>query len=220
MVRCLILTLCVAAVAVAQYEVQRKANDYPAHAAWPRFDIGAEYMTHSIPTESGSLFARDYLVVEVAVYPKELVNLYQRDFTMAVNGKKSVLTAEAAEFVASSLSYSDWEQHPTAVGTASNGAGTIMIGPPQTPRFPGDPTASGRPIGLPRREDTDTNTPPRESVDLPKLVKRAALSEGEISKPRKGSLFFAYQGKLKSIHTLDLIYDDTHGHTATLRVFP
>src|SRR5438309_2338488 len=65
----LLLAMLAASLAWAQYEVPRKANEYPAHASWPEFEIGAEYLVHSIPTDNGSLFARDYLVVEVAIYP-------------------------------------------------------------------------------------------------------------------------------------------------------
>jgi hypothetical protein len=145
-----------AAVAWGQYEVPRKANEYPAHASWARFAIGAEYLIHSIPTDNGSIFARDYLVVEVAIYPgKEPVNILDAHFTLCVNGKKSVLSTESPGFVAASLKYPEWEQRPTAVGSVGIGDGSVILGGPSaTPRFPGDPTARA-PVGLPRRDPDD-----------------------------------------------------------------
>ena len=220
MVRRFCFVLALATVALAQYEVPRKAAEYPAHANWPRFDIGAEYLTHSIPADNGSMFARDYLVVEVAVYPgKEPVMILDAHFTLCINGKKSVLMAESPSFVAASLKYPDWEQPRTLIGTAGTGDGSVIVGAPTpTPRFPGDPTV--RP--LPRREpdDTDATGQPRPPVNVDDLIARAALPEGLAAKPRKGSLFFAFHGKLKSVRTLDLFYDDTHGNKASLRVFP
>jgi hypothetical protein len=54
----------------------------PAHASWPRFEIGAEYLVHSIPTEKGALYARDYLVVEIAIFPgKQVVAITSNSFT-------------------------------------------------------------------------------------------------------------------------------------------
>jgi hypothetical protein len=215
------LALLFASIATAQYEVPRKASEYPAHATWPQFEIGAEYLVHSIPTDNGSLFARDYLVVEVAIYPaKQPIVISDAHFTLRMNGKKSVLNAESPSFVAASMKYPDWEQRPTVIGEAGAGNGSVIVGAPTpTPRFPGDRTG-GRPIGMPRKEpdNTDAAGNPRPYASVDELISRAALPEGEARTPRKGALFFAYQGKLKSIHKLELVYDDTHGNQGTLRV--
>lgn len=222
-IRRFLLALLVASIATAQYEVPRKVNEYPAHASWPRFEIGAEYLVHSIPADNGSLFARDYLVVEVAIYPgKQPVMISDAHFTLRMNGKKSVLNAESPSFVASSMKYPDWEQRPTLVGTAGVGDGSVIVGAPTpAPRFPGDRTG-GVPIGMPRKEpdNTDAAGNPRPYASVDDLIARAALPEGEARTPRKGALFFAYKGKLKSIRTLELFYDDTHGDTHSLSVLP
>jgi len=222
-VRRLSFVLLAASVATAQYEVPRKASEYPAHASWQRFEIGAEYLVHSIPADNGSLFARDYLVVEVAIYPgKQPVIILDAHFTLRMNGKKSVLNAESPSFVAASIKYPDWEQRPELIGTAGVGNGSVMVGAPApTPRFPGDTTGS-RPIGLPRKEpdNTDAAGQPRPYVSVDELIARAALPEGEARTPRRGALFFAFQGKLKSIRTLELLYDDTHGNRGSLSVLP
>jgi hypothetical protein len=206
----------------AQYEVPRKANEYPAHDRWQQFEIGAEYLVHSIPTDSGSIFARDYLVVEVAIYPDKPVIILSANFTLRVNGKRSMLYPEAPGFVAASLKYPDWEERPTLIGTAGVGDGSVIVGAPApVGRFPGDRTG-GRPIGLPRKEpeNTDAAGQPRQSTSIEDLVAGAALPEGEARTPRKGSLYFAFEGKLKSIHTLELVYDDNHGNRGLLKVLP
>ena len=209
-------------MAWAQYDVSRKANEYPVHAAWPRFEIGAEYLVHSIPAENGSLFAKDYLVVEVAIYPaKQPVMISDAHFTLRMNGKKSVLTAENASFVAASIKYPDWEERPRLVGTAGIGDGSVSVGAPvPTERFPGDPSAR-RPVGMPHKEpETDAAGNPRPDKSVDDLIARAALPEGEARTPRKGALFFAFKGKLKSIRSLELIYDDGHGDVRSLGLLP
>ena len=210
-VRGLLLALTLASIVTAQYEVPRKAVEYPAHGSWPKFDIGAEYLIHSIPTDNGSLFARDYLVVKIAIYPKsEPIVISHAHFTLRINGKKSVLYAESPGFAAASIRYPDWEQRPVMIGTVGNENNDVIIGAPQrVPRFPGDPTV-GQPIGLPRKDpnpgDVEGNPKPEASLDV--LIGRAVLEEGKASTPRKGVLFFAFKGKLKSIRKLELVYED------------
>jgi hypothetical protein len=150
-----------AACAAGGQDQARKAADYPAHASWQRFQIGAEYMVHSIPTEKGALYARDYLIVEVAISPsKRPVAISSGAFTLRVNGKKTVLSTESAGFVAASLKYADWEQrHPVMTGTAQVGDGTVIVGQPPNPdAFPaiprgigGSPSRGIRKIPMPAR---------------------------------------------------------------------
>jgi hypothetical protein len=221
--RFLPIVLFAAALASAQDDATRKASDFPAHASWPQFDIGAEYLVHSIPTEVGSIFARDYLVVEVAIYPrKQPVAISSAAFTLRVNGQRTVLYPESPGFVAASLKYPDWEQRPTLVGSVGVGDGSVIVGAPvPVGRFPGDPTGNPR-VNLPRKQpdDTEAEGHPKQKVSVEDLVTRAALPEGEARVPTKGSLYFAFTGKLKSIHSLELLYEDTHGNKGSLKVLP
>lgn len=220
MVRTCCLALLVLCAASAQYEVPRKANEYPAHAVWPQFDVGAEYLIHSVPSESGSIYARDYLVIEVAIYPsKGPVTVLSSHFVLRVNDRKAALYPESPGFVAASVKYPNWSQDRSAVGTAQVGDGTVMIGPRPASRFPGDPTASAPPVGTQPRTEEDPKPEPGPTVSVEDLIARAALPEGEARVPWKGCLYFAYDGKLKSIHKLELEYDDGRGHTGSLAVF-
>ncbi len=205
----------------AQNEVPRKASEYPAHASWSGFEIGAENMFHSIPAEGGTIFARDYLVIEIAIYPsKRPVDIAAGNFTLRINGGQVLLPPESPGFVAASVRYPDWEQRAVTTASAGLDDKNVTLGaPPPVARFPGDPTA-GAPR-MPRQEppdDIESVGQPKEHRSLEQLVALAALPEGEARLPRKGCLYFAFKGKLKRIHTLDLLYDDSLGNTATLKL--
>jgi len=76
-------------------------------------EIGAEYLVHSIPAEKGDYFAKEYLVVEVAIFPvtKNSLKISSGHFTLGIN-RKSTLSAQSAGTVAAALKYPDWEQRP------------------------------------------------------------------------------------------------------------
>jgi hypothetical protein len=202
------------ALAQAQYEVPRKAAEYPSHAAWTQFDIGAEYMVHSIPAENGNLFARDYLVVEVAIYPQhyQTVKIDGQKFTLHVNGAKFVLPPESPGMVAAAMKYPSWQNHPR---TEAN-VGPVVIGPrADAPHFPGDPTGAGR---LPEpRQHPNGDVPHTAQKTVEELVSEAALPEIETRTPVKGALYFFYDRKLKTIKTVDLVYED-QGSTLRLNL--
>jgi len=186
--------------------LRSKASDYPAHAVLPGFEIGAEYLVHSIPADTGYYFADDYLVVEVAVFPttREGARISIGQFTLRINRGKSVYSPDSPGTVAASLKYPDWEQRPRVEADA----GPITIGSPTpTGRFPGDPRQS-QPFPNPAGRSPDTSgmdKEPRKSAD--QNVVAAALPEGPSDRPVKGCLFFRYKGKSKKIHSLELVYD-------------
>lgn len=204
------------AVARAQgTETKAKPADYPAHIQLDTVTLAAEYLVHTIPSPKGDLIARDYLVVEVAFFGP----LYSRlkmsadQFTLRVNGKGSPLTAELPGMVAQSVKYPDNFGRPSvnASGTVGMGDGTVTVGPraPQS-RFPGD-----------GNDRTSTGAPSVTEVDAENKiefrVQAASLPEGEKTLPRSGVIYFYYRGKIKNIHSLDLLYNGTMGK-ATLKL--
>jgi len=168
-------------------------------------EIGAEYLVHSIPGEKGDYFAKEYLVVEVAISPtrKESLRISSGRFTLRINNK-SALIAQSAGVVAAALKYQDWEQRPQMTAQA----GPLIYGAPQSGRFPGDPTQP-RPLPTPRGTDQADSINGQKEPNLPieEAISRAALPEGLTAEYVKGCLFFRFEGKLKSIKSLDLIYD-------------
>jgi hypothetical protein len=214
----LLLTL---APAFAQNAPPRsQPSDYPAHAQFPAFEIGAEYLVHNIPLEKGEYWARDYLVVEVILVPRgrESIDLSSNQFMLRINGKKSLLYADSPGAVAAALKYPDWQTHPNLSAAAGIGDAGVVIGaPPVVGRFPGDPT------GVPPRptpQDPNGENPygvtPDSGRPLDQAIAIAALPEGRITKFAKGCLFFPFRGKLKSIKALDLVYDPGAGAAPSL----
>jgi len=206
----------------AQSVPKEKPSDYPVHQKLPAMELAAEYLVHSIPGPRGVIFAREYLVIEVAAYPASRAGASWKtdQFTLRINGKKNTLLAQAPGMVAASLKYPDWIQRPRVTGTAGVGAGDVIIGEPTNPgRFPGDPnrTASDpihRPPQVPEQnpsgQDREPVTPPNE------VCLRLALQDGEFRSPTAGLLYFPFDGKLKSIRRLELIYEGPGGERAIL----
>ena len=82
-----------------------KASEYPAHAAIPGLEIGAEYLVHSIPGDNGYYYADNYLVVDVGVFPfsGEAIRIESRKFALRINQGKSVYAADSPGTVAASI---------------------------------------------------------------------------------------------------------------------
>ena len=217
--RLAILALAIPAALAAQGTAPKaKPEDYMAHATAGSLAIAADYLAHSLPGARDSLFIRDYIVVEVAVYAKNRMALPAGKFTLRLNGKKTALMAQAPQMVAASLQYPDWEQHPSAVGYGGVGNGGVVIGQPApVPRFPGDPNGQTRP--MPRAPDAgEVSGVEKEPAASPEdIVTRGALPEGDIKPPVAGYLFFSFHGKLKSLKSVELVFDGKAG-SLTLRL--
>jgi hypothetical protein len=196
-----------------------KPSDYPVHARFPRFDLGAEYLVHNVPAEKGEYWAKEYLVVEVALFPGSEggVRVSSNNFTLRVNGKK-ILDSVTPGTVAAALKYPDWEQRPNLTLSGGVGDGSIIVGaPPAVGRFPGDPSAHPPSRAPQPRSTEDTyGLPEGQSIPIEQAVANVALPEGLARKPVKGCLFFRFDGKLKSIHTLELLYTDGNGAQASV----
>jgi hypothetical protein len=216
-----VVALVCASWLLGQTEHRDKATDYPAHIIAGNISIGAEYLVHSIPAGNQTLVAPDYLVVEVAVFPArgESVHIGGDMFALRINGKKFALTSDSPGMVAASIKDPDWEQRRTAVASAGAGnAGVILGQPPAVGRFPGDPTANRVPT-TPRVPDIDEqNGVERERPETAEeVIATTALPEGSAAKPVSGFLFFSYKGKVKSIKSVELIYQ-ANGASATLKL--
>jgi hypothetical protein len=191
-------------------EPKTKAAEYPLHADAGKVSLGAEYTIHSFSGGHQTFVARDYLVVEVALFFARGERLMVNDgqFSLRINHKKDVLAPQAPEFVAASLKYPDWGNHPSVQA----GVGPIILGaPPQVGRFPGDPAGNPGPT-QPRAPTDDPSGMGKEPQERAEdLVVRVALPEGEARVPVSGYLYFAYQGKTSRIRSLDLEYSGPGG---------
>jgi hypothetical protein len=213
-----VLALLSASCLYGETEHKDKATDYPIHATAGKVAIGADYLIHSIPAGDQTFLAKDFLVVEVAVFPApaQLVTIDGNTFTLRLNGAKFPLASIAPGFVAASLKYPDWEQHPTTQVSGGVGNTGVTIGPPTVARFPGDPNASHRlPRGPSAEERNGVERSEAESAD--DVIVRTALLEGQTNHPISGFLYFPYKGKIKSLKSIELIYQGKDG-SVTLKL--
>jgi hypothetical protein len=196
-----------------------KATDYPVHATLPGMEIGAEYLDHSVPGEKGFYIAKDYLVVDVGVFAStsDSISVKSGQFSLRINDGKKVLVPVSPGTVAGALKYPDWEnQHG-----ASAQVGPVIYGSPSpTGRFPGDPGAPP-PIQGPVEAPPDPSGIEKQiPTSLDESIANVALHDGLNHKEARGCLFFRYAGKMKSIRSLDLVYDSGEGRPkATIKLF-
>jgi hypothetical protein len=206
---------------LGQEAAQRtKLSDYPVHAQLPQFEIGADYLVHNIPAEKRAYSADQYLVVEVAIFPGsgDRVRVSRNDFTLRVNDKK-ILDTVSPGTVASALKYSGWERGTNMSAEAAGPGDVTGVGgvPSAVGRFPGDASSITPARAGQSRSTADTyGGAPEQNVPVDQAIANVALPDGLLKKPVKGCLFFRFDGKLKSIRSLELVYTDASGPQAPL----
>jgi hypothetical protein len=204
------LFLYAAALASAQGTTPKPTPaEYPVHADAGGIAVGAEFMVHSFSRGEQTFIAQDYLVVEVAVFPKgETVRVEPVKFSLRINGRKIALMPQTPAMVAASLNHSEWQQRPGATADIGMGGAGVGLGHPrQTSPFPGAPPESRLPRP-PRAPDADNPSGvEKEQVRPEELVVQTALPEGEHRGAASGFLYYAYRGKTSSIKSLELLYE-------------
>jgi len=216
--RAALLLPALAGTLAAQYGTAPKASEqeYPVRAKLEKLSIGAEYLVHSFSSGRQMFIAKDYLVVEVALFPAKGENLLVNasHFSLRVNGRKQALSPQAPEIVANALKYPDPNTSHGLRPTAQ--LGPIVLGQPQpTERFPGDPTVRNEPPLSRAPDDNPTGANKEPPVKAEELVVQAALPEGEHHGPASGFLYFLYRGNIHRIRSLELVFAGPAG-SATL----
>jgi hypothetical protein len=177
-------------------------TEYQAQGKAGAFTIGAEFAGHSVPKLEGPLDTEDFVVVETAFFgaPGARLVLSTGDFTLRINGKKGTYASVPFGMVTSSLKDPEWA-------------------PPEDKDAPKQSKS-----GLSAGQGGDT-TPPVVHVPLELrramalYLQKASLPEGDRVLPTAGLIYFRYSGKVKSIHSLELIYAGPAGE-ATLSLQP
>ena len=188
-----------------------KPELYPAHTRLGHFALGAEYLGSSVFGRRDTYYLRDYLVIDTAVYPntRAAIRLSSGHFRLRVNGK-TTLDAQPPGMVALSVNDPNWTQNRRL--ETSGGIGRIVIEPPRRAPLPGDPTGgdprSRAPIPRPVENEDRSGVEKEPPESMYDLVKGEAMLEGEVEQPVRGYLYFPWQGKLKSIKKLELLYDN------------
>lgn len=204
-----ILLFCCAAAALGQggTDPKAKAEDYEVHGRSKDVAIGAEYMIHSFSGQGQTYIAKDFLVVEVALYPPkgQDIEVNEGRFALRVNGKKQALTPAPPQMVATSLQHPEWRTGPRLEGGGGLGNGGVIFGRPVPQQVPG---GQQPPPPLPSPADNPSGIDTEPRVKAPELVVQTALQEGKQRGPVSGFLYFPYKGKTTSIKSLELLYED------------
>ena len=177
-------------------------GDYQAHAEAGDITIGAEFKGHSIPTSEAVYLNEDYVAVEVGLFgpPDARVKLSHDDFTLRIDGKKTILTGQPYAAVFKSLKDPEWI--PPG-GADSKSKSSISTGGAKNDNSL--PTVVHMPIELERAMD--------------QRVQKAALLEGDRPLPAAGLVFFEHRGRTARIRSIELIYTGPNGK-ATLALQP
>lgn len=190
----LVLAVCACIVGAQDATANRQqATDYPVSASAERVDIGAEFLVHAIPSQGGYYFAKNFLVVDVGMFPRALhaLKVSAGQFTLRLNGREPALTAQSPGMVAASLKYPDWGM-PNGV-SVSGDLGGIGMSTDRRPagRFPGDPNA-------PAPSPNDESGPDYQFSLI-------ALPDAFSAQPVRGCVFFESAIKPKKIRPWNLI---------------
>ena len=180
-------------------------SDYQAQAQAGAVTVAAEFRGHSVPTLQSTLSTEDYVVIEMGLFgsPGARIQVSAADFSLRINGKKTLLPSQPYGLVVGSVRDPEWE--------------------PPVPAAPKSKTSLG---GGGKGEQGDANAPPAP-VKIPigvqramaQQVQKASLPEGDRALPQAGLIFFQYRGKTQSIHSIELIYSGPAGK-ATLPLQP
>jgi hypothetical protein len=204
----LIFSICALSPAI---EPRKSPQDYPSHGESAAMEIGIDYQVHSYSADGEMYFTRDYLVCEVAVYPKVPIELTGSSFELRINRSKSLIPQASPEFVAASLKYPDWTQRSQLeLGAGVGDSGVTLGAPPAVGRFPGDPSA-GRTQPRPPRAPEDPNKVEKSVKDASQLALDTALRPGRITTPVSGNVYFEYSANLKKLKNLSLIVHTSAG---------
>jgi hypothetical protein len=170
------------------------------------YAIGADFAGHNLPTQEGLLHSEDYVAIEVGIYgpPEARLMLSQGDFSLRINGNKKPVASEPYELVGKSVKDPDYQEPET-----NKSSKTVVNS------------------GGGKADGTDPNAPPPALIPIPFEVKRGwqlrvkrdSLPIGDRALPQAGLLFFSYGAGVKSIRSLELIYNGPAGK-ATMPIHP
>jgi len=212
--RYLLLICCCSSLVFGGTDTKPKVEDYEVHGRAGNLGVGAEFTVHSFGRGEQMFIAQDYLVVEVALFPPKATNfeVHDGDFALRINGGKELLAASDVNLVIEDMQHPEFKPQtlPHAeVGGGVNGVGVTLGGPPMNRPFPGSTIPAPQPpprVDIPKDDPSGVKTGP---VDPYQLLKETALEEGQHHAPASGFLYFHFRGNVKSIKTLELVYQDT-----------
>jgi hypothetical protein len=201
------LLVCFGFVATAQQKpglvistgVPPKAGptEYQGQAQAGTVTLGADFTGHSVATPDATFTSDQYIVFEVGLFGKagDRVTLSPEQFSLKINGKKSVLESVPFAMIFGSLKDPEWEESQAAAKVEKS---KTSIG-------------GGGGGGA----DDPKPAPPKMSITelraMQQKVQKSAMPEGDRPLPQAGLLFFQYGGNIKKINSLELMYNGSAG---------
>jgi len=185
--------------------------EYPVQAVLPRATVAAEYGSRAISQPGDSYHVGNYLVVEVAFFPEKgpPMPVSAGEFRLRLNQATRELSAHSPGLVAGAIRNPGWEQYRGVQASGGVGPGGVVIGgPPGVERFPGDP--EGRRPTQPRAPEQNEGRPTATKTAA-EAVEKYALEDGPVSGARSGLLYFYWEGKVKNLKSIQLVYDGVAG---------
>jgi hypothetical protein len=213
----LLAVLLVSCVGAADLKPPRvEPQHFPVQATSGSLTVAAEYLVRGLPADKQVFFVRDFLVVEVALFPAKGTEITVKNtaFALRLNNDKIPLQPATPQMVAAAFKYDDWTQRPTVEASAGVGDAGVTIGRPQrTERFPGDPTPGQRRLPNPPRVENQTDRGGIERLEEKpdEAAVALALPEETITGPTRGYLYFPHTGKTKSIKKAALLFRGAQG---------
>lgn len=179
-------------------------RDYQGQAQAGAVTVAAEFMGHAVPRPEGPLSTDDYVVVETGLFgaPGTRMKLSVDDFSLRLNGKKTLLSSQPYGLVVSSLKDPQWIPPESAESKPKSKTGISTGGQ-------SDPGSTPAPVHVPIELQRA----------MAQYLQESSLPEGDRVLPQAGLIFFPYRGKTKSIRSIELIYAGPAGK-ATLELQP
>jgi hypothetical protein len=182
--------------------------DYPAHESVPEVTIAAAVLT---PDQAKSQFAtdmREYLVIEVGVYPADgkSLDISTGDFALRAGGRGDIVRAANPRAIAAASQRKNAPQTSNPSDITLYPTATVGVGSGRDPitgrRSTGVYTGAGVGVGI-GGSGMPPDPPGPASTDRDREVMQLELSdkmlpEGKTSAPVAGYLYFPLPAKAKS----------------------
>jgi hypothetical protein len=171
--------------------------DYQGQSQAGTVTIAADFTGHSVATPESTFTSEQYIAFEVGLFGKvgDRVTLSPSQFTLKINGKKTVLESVPFAVIFGSLKDPEWEESQAAAKVEK--AKTSVGG------------------GGGGGADDAKPAPPKMSITelraMQQKVQKAAMPEGDRPVPQAGLIFFQYGGNVKKVSSLELSYNGSAG---------
>jgi hypothetical protein len=189
----LVLSLFLAASLLAQQHVglepRAKASDYPVVQEQSEFTLGAAQIpSKQVRRTFVSNIGKQYVVVEVGVFPKGESKLSVQDFVLRVQGEKDMIRPAEPQVMAAKINQKDQSGHDLVL-YPSVGIGYQTGNDPYSGRGKGWSTSSGVVGDVQDRKKSPKTAAADEKAMTAELTEKS-LPEIKTSKPIAGYLYF------------------------------